>query len=94
VSPRVAALQGLTRERVPLVVDDFHDLPRDLQGSIVRALKQPIFDGCRNYRHYSCFTPLHIFGRVWSASSMKIFAQRSGMSQSRRSHNFMRSRVS
>jgi len=45
VSPRVAALQGLTHERVPLVVDDFHYLPRDLQGSIVRALKQPIFDG-------------------------------------------------
>ncbi len=45
VSPRVAALQGLSHHRVPLVVDDFHYLPRDLQGSIVRALKQLIFDG-------------------------------------------------
>lgn len=45
VSARVAALQGLTREVVPLVIDDFHYLPRDLQGSIIRALKQPIFDG-------------------------------------------------
>jgi hypothetical protein len=45
VSPRVAALRGLGRELVPLVIDDFHYLPRDLQGSVVRALKQPIFDG-------------------------------------------------
>ena len=45
VSARVAALQGLKRDLVPLVVDDFHYLSRELQGSIVRALKQPIFDG-------------------------------------------------
>jgi hypothetical protein len=45
VSPRVAALHGLAREQVPLVIDDFHYLSRDLQSSLVRALKQPIFDG-------------------------------------------------
>lgn len=45
VSPRVAALHGLGQSLVPLVIDDFHYLPRDLQGSIVRALKQLIFDG-------------------------------------------------
>lgn len=45
LSPRVAALNGLKKANIPLVVDDFHYLPRPLQGSIVRALKQPIFDG-------------------------------------------------
>lgn len=45
VSPRVAALQGLKEAGVPLVIDDFHYLPKEIQGGIVRALKQPIFDG-------------------------------------------------
>jgi len=45
VSARVAALRGLQEARVPLVIDDFHYLPKDSQGGIVRALKQPIFDG-------------------------------------------------
>ena len=30
---------------MPLVVDDFHYIPRDMQGGIVRALKPLIFDG-------------------------------------------------
>lgn len=45
ISSRVAALSGLRQARLPLVVDDFHYIPRDLQGSLVRALKSPIFDG-------------------------------------------------
>ncbi len=45
VSSRVAALQALRNNRVPLVIDDFHYLPKDLQGSIVRALKPLVFDG-------------------------------------------------
>jgi hypothetical protein len=45
VSSRVAALRGLREAGCALVVDDFHYLPRDLQGSIVRALKPLIFDG-------------------------------------------------
>jgi hypothetical protein len=45
VSPRVAALRGLKEAQVPLVIDDFHYLPKDTQGDVVRALKQPIFDG-------------------------------------------------
>lgn len=45
VSPRVAAIQGLLRDRTPLIVDDFHYLPRQLQATAVRALKQPIFEG-------------------------------------------------
>ena len=45
VSSRVAALGGLTTSKRALVIDDFHYLPRELQGHVVRALKQPIFDG-------------------------------------------------
>jgi hypothetical protein len=45
VSSRVAALKGLRASNVPLVVDDFHYIPRDMQGSIIRALKPLIFDG-------------------------------------------------
>lgn len=45
VSPRVAALNGLAEAGLPVVVDDFHYLPKDIQGQVVRALKQPIFDG-------------------------------------------------
>lgn len=45
LSSRVVALRALGSARVPLVVDDFHYLPKDLQGSVVRALKPLIFDG-------------------------------------------------
>lgn len=45
VSSRVAALQGLRNAKVPIVIDDFHYLPKETQGDVVRALKQPIFDG-------------------------------------------------
>ena len=36
---------GLADARLPVVVDDFHYLPKEIQGQVVRALKQPIFDG-------------------------------------------------
>ena len=42
---RVVALRGLRNLRVPLVVDDFHYIPREMQGGIVRALKPLIFEG-------------------------------------------------
>lgn len=45
LSPRVAALGNLVEASLPVVVDDFHYLPKDIQGQVVRALKQPIFDG-------------------------------------------------
>lgn len=45
LSSRVTALTGLRKRQVPIVIDDFHYLPRDMQGSIVRALKPLIFDG-------------------------------------------------
>lgn len=44
-SSRVTALSGLRTSRRPLIIDDFHYLPRELQGQIVRALKPLIFDG-------------------------------------------------
>lgn len=42
---RVVALKGLKSSGIPLVIDDFHYLPKDLQGTIVRALKPLVFDG-------------------------------------------------
>ncbi|MHB1309446.1 MAG: hypothetical protein ACYC23_20430 [Limisphaerales bacterium] len=45
VSPRVAALGGLRAARRALVIDDFHYLPKDLQGELIRALKPLVFDG-------------------------------------------------
>ena len=44
-SPRNAALRALGRHLKPLVIDDFHFLPRDFQREVVRALKGLIFDG-------------------------------------------------
>ncbi len=45
VSSRTVALLGLAQANTPLVIDDFHYLPKAMQGDVVRALKQPIFDG-------------------------------------------------
>lgn len=45
LSSRVVALRGLRKSKIPLLVDDFHYIPRELQGGIIRALKPLIFDG-------------------------------------------------
>lgn len=45
ISSRVVALSGLRTAGRALVVDDFHYLPRELQGDLIRALKPLIFDG-------------------------------------------------
>jgi len=45
ISPRVSALAGIRHNPRPLVIDDFHYLPRMLQAGVVRALKPLIFDG-------------------------------------------------
>jgi hypothetical protein len=45
VSSRVSALAGLREARRAIVIDDFHYLPRNLQGDLIRALKPLIFDG-------------------------------------------------
>ena len=42
---RVVALRGLRDANIPLIVDDFHYIPREIQGGIVRALKPLVFDG-------------------------------------------------
>jgi len=45
IGSRVVALKGLKSAGIPLVIDDFHYLPKNLQGTIVRALKPLVFDG-------------------------------------------------
>lgn len=45
VSSQVSALKGLASTMTPVVIDDFHYLPKSLQGTVVRALKRLIFDG-------------------------------------------------
>ena len=45
LSSRLAAIRGLEKSRVPLVVDDFHYIPREMQGNIIRALKPLVFEG-------------------------------------------------
>lgn len=45
VSSKVTALEGLKKSGVSLVIDDFHYLPKNLQGAIIRSLKPRIFDG-------------------------------------------------
>ena len=44
-SNRTAALKALASKRTPLVIDDFHYIPRDMQASLVRSLKSLVFDG-------------------------------------------------
>jgi hypothetical protein len=43
--PSLVAQAGLRDRKMPLVIDDFHYLPREVQGGIIRALKPLIFDG-------------------------------------------------
>jgi hypothetical protein len=45
VSAKVATLNRLRNTKAPLVIDDFHYLPKDVQGNVIRALKPLIFDG-------------------------------------------------
>jgi hypothetical protein len=45
LSPRSAAISQLRKSKAALIIDDFHYLKRDFQGSIVRALKPLIFEG-------------------------------------------------
>lgn len=45
VSSKVVALEGLRDTKRPVVIDDFHYLPKELQGDLVRALKPLVFAG-------------------------------------------------
>jgi hypothetical protein len=47
LSPRIAAIRLLEASNSILIIDDFHYIDRDKQLSIVRALKNPIFEGLR-----------------------------------------------
>ena len=47
-TPRAAGIKALRSFEGALVVDDFHYLPRDIQGSLIRALKPLVFDGLRS----------------------------------------------
>ncbi|MDE2099770.1 MAG: hypothetical protein KGL39_21130 [Patescibacteria group bacterium] len=44
-SSKIIALKGLRLTKRPLVIDDFHYLPKDLQGEVVRAIKPLVYDG-------------------------------------------------
>lgn len=45
VTSRAVAVLGLRDAGRAVVIDDFHYLPRDLQGNLVRVLKPLVFDG-------------------------------------------------
>jgi len=45
LSSRVVATRGLGENKIPLIVDDFHYIPREMQGNIIRVLKPLIFEG-------------------------------------------------
>lgn len=45
LSSRIVAVRGLRETKIPLIIDDFHYIPREVQGRIVRALKPLIFEG-------------------------------------------------
>jgi len=44
-NPKSLAIQALKQKKIPLIIDDFHYLPRDKQGIIVRSVKALIFEG-------------------------------------------------
>jgi hypothetical protein len=44
-SPAYSAIKQLVKYKLPLVVDDFHYIDKSVQTSIVRSLKDPIFEG-------------------------------------------------
>lgn len=45
LSKKGQAMASLRAERHPIVIDDFHYLPRELQGAITRLLKPLVFEG-------------------------------------------------
>lgn len=45
--PRTVAINALNKQKMPIIVDDFHYIPHKIQINIVRSLKTPIFEGLR-----------------------------------------------
>jgi hypothetical protein len=46
-NPRTVAINALTEQTKPVIIDDFHYIPRNIQINIVRSMKSPIFEGLR-----------------------------------------------
>lgn len=46
-SLKLIAIKSLEEQNIALLIDDFHYIDVDLQKTIIRALKQPIFKGLR-----------------------------------------------
>lgn len=47
MSNQYAAIKNLQDFKLSLIIDDFHYISRDVQSRIIRALKEPIFEGLR-----------------------------------------------
>ena len=45
MSNKMASIKYLVDNKIPLIVDDFHYIDRDIQSQIVRTLKSPIMHG-------------------------------------------------
>jgi hypothetical protein len=45
LSSRIAAINGLKKSHITIVIDDFHYLPRALQKDVIRAFKSLVYDG-------------------------------------------------
>lgn len=45
ISSKVTAITGLSKHPIPVVIDDFHYLPKPVQGDVIRALKALIARG-------------------------------------------------
>lgn len=44
---RVVAIDALSKQSKPIIIDDFHYIPHTIQVNIIRSLKNPIFEGLR-----------------------------------------------
>lgn len=45
ISAKIIAIKALEKFKIPIVIDDFHYIPREIQAKIVRAVKVPIMHG-------------------------------------------------
>lgn len=45
ISSRIVAINGLKKNHIPIVIDDFHYLPKALQKDVIRAFKSLVYDG-------------------------------------------------
>lgn len=90
VSTKISALKALESFKTPLVIDDFHYINRELQGSIVRALKSLVFDGIPvlliaipHKRYDAMKVEKEMTGRIlqvqipiWSETELKFIAEK------------------